>query len=64
VHISIKKTGAGMEMRICDNGTLEAKTYKTTGSGTANMQMRAEKIGGTIQISREKGYCVVLVVSD
>ncbi len=62
VHISIKKTGAGMEMRICDNGTVAAKTYKTTGSGTANMQMRAEKIGGTIQISRKEGYCLVVNV--
>ncbi len=56
----LKKTPAGFEMRICDNGTVKKKVYKTTGLGTSNMQMRAEKIGGTLDISREDGYCVVL----
>ncbi len=57
---SLKKIPTGFEMRICDNGRVEEKAYKTTGSGTSNMQMRAEKIGGTLEISRENGFCVVL----
>jgi signal transduction histidine kinase len=60
VSISLKKSGASFEMRICDNGTTEEKTWKTTGQGVSNMQMRAEKIGGQVEISRTDGYCVVL----
>lgn len=62
VSVSLKKSGAGFEMRIRDNGTAAEKTWTTTGSGTANMQMRAEKIGGTLEIGRENGYCVTLRV--
>jgi signal transduction histidine kinase len=32
--------------------------------GTSNMQMRAGKIGGTLDINREKGFCVVLRLRD
>ncbi len=60
VTVSLKKTGEGFEMRICDNGQVEEKGYKTTGLGTSNMQMRAEKIGGNLEITREDGFCVVL----
>jgi ligand-binding sensor domain-containing protein/two-component sensor histidine kinase len=62
VRVHLKKTpNGGLEMRICDNGTSAEKNYKTTGSGTSNMQMRAKKIGGTLEISREaEEYCVVL----
>lgn len=58
--VTMKKSGAGFEMRICDNGTTAEKAYKTTGSGTGNMHMRAEKIGGTLEINRNTGFCVIL----
>lgn len=64
VSISLKKSGAGFEMRIRDNGTAAEKTWATTGLGTANMRMRAEKMGGTLEISRENGYCVTLKVKS
>lgn len=60
ISVSLKKSAALFEMRICDNGTTEEKGWKTTGQGVSNMQMRAEKIGGKVEISREDGYCVVL----
>lgn len=60
VMVSLKKIGTGFEMRICDNGNMTEKSYKTTGLGTSNMQLRAEKLGGTMTISRDKGFCVVL----
>jgi signal transduction histidine kinase len=60
VAISLKKTGEGFEMRICDNGQVGEKGYKTTGLGTSNMQMRARKIGGRLEITRGEGFCVVL----
>ena len=64
VRVLLKKTPTGgQELRICDNGTSAEKNYKTTGSGTSNMQMRAKKIGGTLEIGREAAwYCVVLRV--
>ena len=60
VTVRLKKTGEGFEMRICDNGNVAEKAYKTTGLGTSNMQMRAEKIGGKLEITRKDGFCVVL----
>jgi two-component sensor histidine kinase len=64
VRVLLKKTPTGgLDMHICDNGTSVEKNYKTTGSGTSNMQMRAKKIGGTLEIGREaEWYCVVLRV--
>lgn len=64
VWVSLKKSGAGFEMRIRDNGTAAEKAWTTTGSGTGNMQMRAEKIGGTLEIGRENGFCVTLRVKS
>ncbi len=64
VLVSLKKDASGFEMRIFDNGQVPEKVYKTTGSGTSNMQMRAKKIGGTLEISREGGFCVVLRVKE
>lgn len=64
VRVHLKKIpGGGLDMRICDNGSSAEKNYKTTGSGMSNMQMRAKKIGGTIELTRgAEGYCVVLRV--
>jgi signal transduction histidine kinase len=60
VTVQLKKSVEGFEMRIQDNGTVAEKSYKTTGLGTSNMQMRAEKIGGKLRISRDHGFCVIL----
>ncbi len=60
VQISLKKWGNGLELRVCDNGTASEKAYKATGLGMSNMQMRAEKIGGVLEISREDGFCVIV----
>lgn len=60
VSVSLKKMDKGLEMRIYDNGKVQEKAYKTTGLGTSNMQMRAEKIGATLEITRDNGFCVTL----
>lgn len=60
VTASLKKTDAGFEMCIRDNGKTVEKAYKTTGLGTSNMAMRAKKIGATLEISREDGFSVVV----
>lgn len=64
VSVSLKKSADGFEMCIADNGTVQAKDYKTSGLGTSNMHMRAEKMGGKLEISRENGYCVVVRLRD
>lgn len=60
VSVRLKKMDRGLEMRICDNGSVPEKTYKTTGLGTSNMRMRAEKIGASLDITRENGFCLTL----
>ncbi|MCB0529164.1 MAG: hypothetical protein KDC65_11845 [Saprospiraceae bacterium] len=60
VSVLLQKTASGFEMHIVDNGRVVEKTWKTTGSGTSNMLMRAEKIGAALEISREDGFCVIL----
>lgn len=61
VTVSLKQSGEGFEMRICDNGQVAEKAYKTTGLGTSNMAMRAEKIGGGLEVGQTReGFCVVL----
>jgi ligand-binding sensor domain-containing protein/two-component sensor histidine kinase len=64
LRVTLKKAGSGFEMRIWDNGKMPEKAYKTTGSGTSNMQMRAEKIGGTLEICRTDGFEVLLKLKD
>lgn len=49
VEIQLQTTDRGLELRIADNGTVMEKGYKTTGLGTSNMHMRAEKIGGKLE---------------
>lgn len=60
VLVHLKKSPSGFEMSIHDNGQVAEKNYKTTGLGTSNMQMRAQKMGGTLEVSRENGFNVVL----
>lgn len=64
VSVVLNKSGNGFEMRICDNGDFVEKTYKTTGLGTSNMQLRAEKIGGSLEINREHGFCITVRVPN
>ncbi len=62
VSIALKKWGNGLEMQVFDNGAVAEKTYKTTGLGASNMRLRAEKMGGTLEIKREGGFCVLVRV--
>jgi signal transduction histidine kinase/streptogramin lyase len=62
VLLTLEKTGAGLRMTILDNGAVSEKSYTTTGSGLDNMRMRAEKIGGNLEISQHSGYCITLVI--
>ena len=45
-------------LQIIDNGAVKTKTYKTTGQGTDNMRMRAERIAAKIDFKIENGFGV------
>ena len=59
VSVKLQKLGKqGLEMTIHDNGEVKIKDYKTTGSGLANMRMRAEQIGATFQVDTTNGFLI------
>lgn len=59
VSVRLQKFGPrGLEMSIHDNGEVQQKAYKTTGSGLSNMRMRAEQIGGTFQVDTSQGFLI------
>jgi signal transduction histidine kinase len=61
VHIQLQKIEAtGLEMRIHDNGIPLQKEYKTTGAGLANMRMRAEQIGASLQLDVSSGFLIII----
>ncbi len=60
VNIDLKMDKSNFEMRIHDNGTFEGKSYKTTGLGQSNMQMRAKNLGGSLEVDTEAGYEIIL----
>ena len=59
VSVKLQKLGNhGLEMTIHDNGQVKIKDYKTTGSGLANMRMRAEQIGAAFQVDTTHGFLI------
>jgi signal transduction histidine kinase len=61
VNIQLQKIEAtGLEMRIHDNGIPLQKEYKTTGAGLANMRMRAEQIGASLQLDTSSGFLIII----
>jgi len=63
VKIQFKKYGRnGMELTIYDNGKVLEKNHKTTGLGMSNMQMRAEQIGGRLEVNVEEGFLIKLIL--
>ncbi|MEM6771197.1 MAG: triple tyrosine motif-containing protein, partial [Bacteroidota bacterium] len=62
LNISLKNTDHQFEMVLHDNGRVKAKDYASTGLGKTNMQMRAEAIGGRINIDVQEGYLVKVVL--
>ncbi len=60
VRISLSQKGAALEMTVADNGTL-VNGSKVKGQGLENMQLRAKRIGGTVEIGQgEEGFMVRL----
>ena len=63
VSVRLQKFGTkGLEMSIHDNGEVQQKAYKTTGSGLSNMRMRAEQVGGTFQVDTSQGFLITVQI--
>ncbi|MEM8527690.1 MAG: triple tyrosine motif-containing protein [Bacteroidota bacterium] len=59
VKIQFKKHGRnGIELTIHDNGKVLQKEHKTTGLGMSNMAMRAEEIGGRLELNTNNGFLI------
>jgi ligand-binding sensor domain-containing protein/two-component sensor histidine kinase len=61
VNITIKKQGKNFNMRIKDNGAT-TENGRLPGQGLMNMKMRAEAIGGTVEIKTNNGFEVLMKV--
>ncbi|MBI5471925.1 MAG: ATP-binding protein [Ignavibacteriae bacterium] len=62
VHISLRQSDGQFTMTIADDGkglNGDEANRKRTGHGLRNMQMRAERVGGTVEILHEQGVTVV-----
>lgn len=59
VNISLRTDNGNFEFVIHDNGTTSPKVKKT-GHGLRNMQMRAERIGATIDVNTENGFTITI----
>lgn len=60
VKVVLKNSEDKFELRISDNGSNKSFTERKTGHGLKNMRMRAERIGGSIEIKSENGFEILL----
>ncbi len=60
VEIQLENGDSVFKMAIHDDGHVLAETEKQTGHGLRNMKMRAQRIGGELEILRNGGYIVSL----
>ncbi len=58
VRISLAQKGAALEMTVADNGQTVIGS-KVKGQGLENMQLRAKRIGGVVEIGQGEGGFVV-----
>lgn len=59
VEIGMQSNGSSFSFVIHDNGT-SGKSTKKTGQGLRNMQMRAQRMNGSVDISDEEGFRIEL----
>lgn len=59
VSVSMKSKGNNFTFQIHDNGTSE-KGLKKTGHGLRNMKMRAQRMGGNVEIDQSNGFKVTV----
>lgn len=59
VKVSMESDGENYKFEVYDNGT-SGKGMKKTGHGLRNMEMRAQRIGGTFHFNDENGFTITL----
>jgi signal transduction histidine kinase len=60
VDISLRNAPEGFVMTVADDGRGEGPTDSPTGHGMKNMRMRAERIGGVLEVSRRGGVLITV----
>jgi signal transduction histidine kinase len=60
LNIIFKQNEKDLYLEVRDNGTIDEDKIKTSGLGTSNMKMRAERIGKTLEIHTKKGFAVIV----
>jgi ligand-binding sensor domain-containing protein/two-component sensor histidine kinase len=60
VEVKLDNGSSGMKMSVSDNGRGWGGTARPSGHGTKNMAMRAERLGGSVEIRKENGTHILL----
>lgn len=62
VNVEIKVLKQGFKMIVQDNGSEDKSRNRLPGQGLKNMQMRADRLNGTLQINQGNGFRITLMV--
>lgn len=60
VDVALQNSPDGFRMTIMDNGQTVENAQPSSGQGMMNIEMRAKRISGTVQINNNNGYQIVL----
>lgn len=60
--IQLEETSNGLLLSIHDNGVVDLTKIKSSGTGLSNLKMRAERIGGTLDLNTDDGFKVKLII--
>ena len=62
VNVDLISSKSHLELTIHDNGIFEENKIKTSGTGTSNMKMRTEDLGGEYQLSKSDGFKIEISI--
>ncbi len=60
ILVEMNRAGKDSELIVQDNGSSVSSGKKVNGQGLMNMQMRAERLGGTLTVDKSNGYRIHL----
>ncbi|WP_374957891.1 tetratricopeptide repeat protein [Gilvibacter sp.] len=63
ISLDFKKTAAGFELQIADNGKGFNESEIEAGNGLSNMRKRAKELQGSLQINSEAGQGTTVILS-
>lgn len=62
IDVSLSATKKGIKLKIVDNGVGLQRKNNNLGNGLRNMQLRADRINGELQLVNENGLTIILMV--